>query len=172
MCTEDGVLLRTKMSRGHTKTLQGNPKLSGTTDDDSRQQGSMRMWLKLWCFATWCSLVLNLDWRGFRRVRRVRMRRAGVQRGQSMSISDWGTYKKLSTYKYWKEHSRVEGNGHGFGQKSIGTKIEQGDVMWSKTERGSGFSVRNGDWGREHETKRISETWNTWGNGERFIKPF
>ena len=71
-------------------------------------------------------------------------------------------------YKHQKEHSRVEENGHGFGQKNIGMKIEQGDVMRSKTEwglgigdwgseRGLGFGmgigVRNGDWGGRHETK-------------------
>ena len=51
------------------------------------------------------------------------------------------------TYKYQKEHNRVKGNGHGFGQKSIGTKIEQGDVMRSRTEQGSGFGTgfRAGD---------------------------
>ena len=122
-------LLKTETSRGRTKTLQGNPKLSGTAEDDRRWQGSTRTQLKLWCFATRCSLVLNLDGWGFRRVWKVRMRRMGVQRGQSMSISDWGTYKKSSTYKYRKEHSRVKGNGHGFRHRSIETKIEQGDVI-------------------------------------------
>ena len=57
-------------------------------------------------------------------------------------------------YKYRKEHNRVEGNGHGFRQKSMGTKIEQGDVMQSRMEWGSGFGV--GDMKqnehRKHET--------------------
>ena len=79
---------------------------------------------------------------------------------QSMLISDWGTYKKLLTYKYRKEHSRVKENGHGFGQKSIGMKIEQGDVMRSKMEWGLAFRVQNGNWGGRHETRRILETWN------------
>ena len=57
-------VLKTETSRGRIETLQGNPKLSGTTDDDGRRQGSTRTWLKLWCFASRCSLVLNLDgWR-------------------------------------------------------------------------------------------------------------
>ena len=46
-CSKTLRLLRTEMSRGRTETLQGNPKLSGTANDDSQRQGSMRTWLKL-----------------------------------------------------------------------------------------------------------------------------
>ena len=69
-CTNIWNLLRTKASQGCTKTTQGHPKLSGTADNDGQWQGPRRMQLKLWCFATWHPLVLNLDgWRfgGFRR---------------------------------------------------------------------------------------------------------
>ena len=41
------ILLSTETSQGCTKTLQGNPKLSGTADNNGQQQGSMRTWLKL-----------------------------------------------------------------------------------------------------------------------------
>ena len=46
-------------------------------------------------------------------------------------------------------------NGHGFRQKNIGMKIEQGDMMRSKTERGSGFRARNmkQDKYRKYETR-------------------
>ena len=110
-------VLRTEMSWGHTKTLQGHLKQSEAANDDGWWQGSTRTWLKLWCFTTRHSLVLNLDGQRFQR----------VQRGQSMLISDWGTYRKFWTYKYQEGITgRVKGNGHRFGNKSIETKIEQG----------------------------------------------
>ena len=32
----------------------------------------------------------------------------GEFEGQSMSISDWGAYMRIGTYKYQREHSRVK----------------------------------------------------------------
>ena len=60
-------------------------------------------------------------------------------------------------YKYRKEHNRVEGNGHGFGHKNIEMKIEQGDVMQSRTEWDLGSGFGKGVRGWRHETARTLE---------------
>ena len=122
-------------SQGHTETLQGNLRLSGAADDDGQRQGSMRTWLKLWCFATQRSLVLNLDgWR---------FRRFGWDRGEFRMdnlcrFQTEETYMKFWAYKYRREQIRVIGNGHRVGNNNGNRNRTRG--MQCKVEQ-------NGDWG-------------------------
>ena len=96
-------------SRGHTETLQGHLKLSGSADDDGWRQGLTRTQLKLWCFATWCSLVLNLDGWRFGRFGRFGWDREEFRRDTLCRFQTEETYMKFWMYKYWGEHIRVIG---------------------------------------------------------------
>ena len=109
--------------------------------------GLVRTWLQLMCCATRCLLSLNFG-QGFR----------GSDeefKGQSMAVSDWGTYMKFGTYIYRNRAYciRVTRIGHISGLGFRDQKIEQGE--W-KCEV---------EW--KHETKWSSETWNAGGNGVR-----
>ena len=146
--------VKDRSSRGHTETLQGNLRLSGTANDDSRRQGLTRTWLKLWCFATWRSLVLNLDGWRFRRFGRFGIDRGEFRRDNLCRFQTEETYMKFWTYKYRREHIRVIGNRHRVGNnngnrnrtRGMRCKVEQ-NAMRSGTEWGSGFGVWNGDRG-------------------------
>ena len=71
--------------------------------------------------------------------------------GQSMSISDWGTYMRFRTYKYRRESCQGSENRAYIRFRARGTEIEQGErkceVKW------------------KHETRRSLETWNMKRNG-------
>ena len=80
---------------------------------------SARTGLQLMCCATGCLLSSNFG-NGF----------GGSDdefEGQSMSISDWGTYMKFGTYLYRERHIRVTGIRHVSGSGFRDRKIEQGE---------------------------------------------
>ena len=70
--------------------------------------------------------------------------------GQSMLISDWGTYMRFGTYKYWRESCQGSRNRAYIRVGVRGTEIEQGELK---------CEVK-----RKHETKQSSQTWNVMGN--------
>ena len=69
--------------------------------------------------------------------------------GQSMSISDWGTYMRFGMYKYQRESCQGNRNWAYIRVGVWGTEIEQGG--WKCEVK------------RKHETNRSSETWNKGG---------
>ena len=72
-------------------------------------------------------------------------------KGQSMSISDWGTYMRFGMYKYWRESCQGSRNRAYIRFGVWGSEIEQGE--WKCEVK------------QKHETKWSSETWNVTGNG-------
>ena len=156
-----GACVKNRSSWRRTETLQGNLRPSGAADDDSQWQGSMRTWLKLWCFTTRCSLVLNLGgWR-------FGWDRGGFRRDNLCRFQTEETYMKFWVYKYRREHIRVIGNGHRVGNnngnrnRTWGMQCE----VERNGERGTGIGVRGlgfragfGDGGHETNEYRKHET--------------
>ena len=102
--------------------------------------------------------------------------------GQSMSISDWGTYMRIGTYKYQREHIRVrksgicQGQGLGLGIKNrteqkmrirmeTWNKMKIGNVKVGGMEFGDGWlngiikmTDRTDDWTRWSPTAHSTVT--------------
>ena len=124
--------VKNRSSQGCTETLLGNPKLSRAANNVGQWQGLMRMWLKLWCFATRHSLVLLWDETGAESIPRWWMF------GEDLASAYVLCHQMPTVLKFWE---RVRRFGR-WVQGTINVNFRLGNIheVWNIFISGEGIS--------------------------------